>query len=156
MRDDIQSIIDETSLAVERKIAYFSRFLEKEHELNSFLKTDFENEPLLIIETENNIIGEINIQDFIIACQNDEFRKKSGKNLSSCELANYADINEKLSELSSLRRREKSIIAEISALRRENNHLMEKIKKDIDADADELKRIMELENIITKDSQSFF
>ncbi len=156
MRGDIQFIVGETSLAIQRKISLFNSFLAKEHELNSFLKTDFEDEPLHILESEDNIIGEINIQDYIISGLNDEFRKKTGKNLSAAELTNFADTDGKFEKLSELRREEKRIVAEISAMRKINNELMNMVKTEILEDAEELKRMRELEIDIPKDSPSSF
>lgn len=156
MRDDIKSIVAETKLAVERKIALFNRFLAREHELNTFLKTDFDNEPLLIMESEDDIIGEINIQDYIIAGLNDEFRKKTGKNLSTADLSQYPDDDGTLTELEKFRKDEKALVAKISTLRKANNELMESIKKEILSDAGELKRMRELNINYTKDSRSSF
>ena len=156
MRDDILSIVVDTTLAIERKITLFNRFLAKEHELNSFLKTDFENEPFLIIESENDIIAEINIQDFIISGLNDQFIKKTGKNLSTPELAQFVDVNGKLAGLAKLRSEEKRIVEEISELRKINSELMNTVKKELLEDAVELKRMRELEIVISKESRLFF
>ena len=156
MRDDIHLIVNETSLAVEIKIELLNRFLAKEHELNSILKTDFENEPLLIIESEDDIISEINVQDYIISGLNDEFRNKTGKNLLSSELDQFNDAEGKLANLALLRSKEKIIISEISVLREINNALMHTVKKEILEDAEDLKRMRQIEMIIPKDSRSSF
>lgn len=156
MRDDIQLIVNQTSLAVEKKIELLNRFLSKEHELNSILKTDFENEPLLIIESEDDIISEINVQDYIISGLNDEFRNKTGKNILSSGLAHFDDVEGKLANLALLRSREKNIISEISVLRKINNGLMNAVKNEILEDAEDLKRMRQIELIIPKDSQSSF
>ena len=156
MRDDIRTIADETARALDRKNTLLTRFLAKEHELNSFIKTDFDNEPLLIIEEENDLIGLINIQDYIISGLNDEFRSRTGKNLSGAELQSFADEDGRLDAIEKLRAEGKRLISEISDLRSINNGIMDRLKKEILKDAGELKRMMELEIDPPKDCQSSF
>ena len=156
MRDDIRTITDETARALDRKNTLLTRFLAKEHELNSFIKSDFDNEPLLIIEEENDLIGLVNIQDYIISGLNDEFRSKTGKNLSGAELLNFADEDGSLDAVEKLRAEGKRLITEISDLRRINNAIMNRLKIEILKDAGELKRMMELEIDPPKDCQSSY
>jgi len=156
LRDDIRTIADETARALDRKNTLLTRFLAKEHELNSFIKTDFDNEPLLIIEEENDLIGLINIQDYIISGLNDEFRSRTGKNLSGAELQSFADEDGRLDAIEKLRAEGKRLISEISDLRSINNGIMDRLKKEILKDAGELKRMMELEIDPPKDCQSSF
>jgi hypothetical protein len=154
LRDDIRLIITETHHALERKISLLRQFLKLEHDLHNSLKIDFDNEPADILHRIDDIISEINIQDYIISGLNERFRGKTGKQMSVSELQNDEDCDGMIAALSVLRIDEKRIISDISDLRRINVNIMKNLKDDILKDADELQRMGNLEINLSKDLQS--
>lgn len=152
MRDDISDLVILISTETEKKIELLREFLARERELNSILKTDFDNEPVAILDSENSIITQINMQDYKISQLNDLFQKKTGMSLSSCSTG-YKETGI-IAELQSIRSRGKKIISEIAEIRKINLELMEHAREGLKKDADEIRRIIELNIDYPKDLQS--
>lgn len=145
MRDDIEGILEAVYSQMQKKNSLLKEFLIAEHELNSSLKTDFDNEPVRILELEQELITAINLQDYELAQLGDSFLKKTGIKIISAGADRYSDEDQRLSKIHSLRVAAQKILKEISSLRSINIELMETIKRESLHDADDLKRMSELD-----------
>lgn len=153
MRDDILSIIRDVIVAHDEKISLLKELLAEEHHLNSVLMIEFDNEPLIVMDSQNNLINSINLQDFRIAELEEKFHKKTGIQLTSSADGLCSEDYDRIREVDKRRKQEKKILTDIMNLRNKNVLIMEKIKSATLKDADELKKIMELDPDYSDDAE---
>ena len=153
MRDDISALLKEYICAHKIKLSLLREFLAEEHHLNSVLKTDFDNEPVLVMNSQNNLINLVNVQDYAIASLEENFFKKTGLHIDSSLRDLSREDSGLVKEAENCIKMEKKTLTEVMSLRDKNIDMMENIKLQALKDADELKRIMELEPDFPEDEE---
>ena len=132
LRDDIYLIIDTVIKNYQEKIRLLKIFLSKEYEFRQTI--DSEKSHTSIIDDLNDLIDQLNLQDFNISRLKNEFKLKSGINLESALLHDNVNHDSSTEYLCQLLQDEKKILSEIQAI-------LDKNLKNLNSESEFIKKI---------------
>ena len=160
LRDDIESLFIDLLKHLYLKKELLHSLLEKEKSVfflikdNNERKNDIEKNVKKIIEDENDLIEEINVEDYNISQIRDQIRRKYSFGFDKIFLKGYTTSEDKIINYKNEILLHEEIIKELIKLKKENNDRLEKYADDLKVQIWELESIERLRFVI-KDLQSF-
>lgn len=163
LRDDIKSLFTDLLNRLDLKKELLHSLLEKEktifflikesNDRKNDCKNDIEESVKKIIEDENDLIEEINVEDYNIAQIREEIRRKYSFGFDKIFLKGYTTSEAEIIDYKNKILLHEGIIKELVKLKKDNNDRMEKYAADLNVQICELAGIERLRYVI-KDLQS--
>ncbi|MCL1833575.1 MAG: hypothetical protein FWG49_03640 [Leptospirales bacterium] len=163
LRDDIKSLFTDLLNRLDLKKELLHSLLEKEktifflikdsNDRKNDCKNDIEESVKKIIEDENDLIEEINVEDYNIAQIREEIRRKYSFGFDKIFAKNYTTSEVEIIDYKNKILLHEGIIKELVKLKKDNNDRMEKYAADLNVQICELAGIERLRYVI-KDLQS--
>jgi hypothetical protein len=163
LRDDIKSLFTDLLNRLDLKKELLHSLLEKEktifflikdsNDRKNDCKNDIEESVKKIIEDENDLIEEINVEDYNIAQIRDEIRRKYSFGFDKIFAKGYTTSEAEIIDYKNEILLHEGIIKELVKLKKDNNDRLEKYADDLNVQICELAGIERLRYVI-KDLQS--
>ena len=156
MRDDIKSLFIDLLKHLNLKRELLHTLLEKEKSVSNIIKynNDIDDSIKKIIEDENDLIDEINVEDYNISQIKDEVIRKSGFDFNKIFFAGYKPTEIEIADYKKEILLHEQIINDMIKLKKENNNYLENYTNDLKVQIRELEAIERLKFVI-KDLRSF-
>jgi len=154
LRDDIRELLDGIASELSHKTDLLKKMISMELRLKAVLETDCDTEPGIILEQQGEFIEQINIHDYNTARLRESFLKKTGISFDSGLGKDYPLCRDILQNIKSLKNEEQKLLKELRQLRERNVERMTMIKNETQIDAEEIKRMMDIEMNYPTDPRS--
>jgi len=156
LRDDIKSLFIDLLKHLNLKRELLHTLLEKEKSVSNIIKynNDIDDSIKKIIEDENDLIDEINVEDYNISQIKDEVIRKSGFDFNKIFFAGYKPTEIEIADYKKEILLHEQIINDMIKLKKENNNYLENYTNDLKVQIRELEAIERLKFVI-KDLRSF-
>jgi hypothetical protein len=155
LRADIKSLFIDLLKHLNLKRELLHLLLEKEKSISYLIKykNHIEDNVKKIIEDENDLIDEINVEDYSISQVRDEITRKCGFDFNKIFIKGYKPSEDEIMDYKNEILLHEQIINELIKIKKENNDNLEKYADDLKVQIWELESIERLRFVI-KDLQS--
>lgn len=154
MRDDLEMLFNELKQHQDKKIELLTDFRNREFELKHLLSGSIDDDIILLIDTQDRLITEIDLCDYMISAAMDKIKLLSGIDPLKPGIERFIKYEDKLVEFQERVKIINKFISEIKDLKAENITRMEILSAETSEFSDELDRIDKVQRRYIRDLQS--